>query len=226
VFRCRSRRESLFADFFLLFSLFVPLFVSFPAHTLQVSHTNIGNAAYRPTYTFKTAKEAGDETPYTIAVTADLGLMGEDGLSTRTAPFGGSAHSALEANETNTIQVRLRHPISFFLFSSFLSSTADRLPLQSLLALKDTYDFLIHVGDIGYADYFLRASVEGYYGTADDETQPTREEVAEGYESMSETFFDQTQLISSSKPWMVSPGNHEANCECVLFSLFLALSSG
>ncbi|GAA5880670.1 hypothetical protein JCM8547_008342 [Rhodosporidiobolus lusitaniae] len=153
----------------------------------QTLHTNIGGGAYLPTYSFETARIPGDETPFTAAVFADLGLMGEDGLSTRYGPFGGIEHAILEPNETNTI--------------------------QSLLSLKDTYDFMIHVGDIGYADYFLRESVQGYFGNETAKTQPTREEVAEKYESLSEQFFDQMRDISADKPWMVSPGNHEANCD-------------
>lgn len=49
--------------------------------------------------------------------------MGHDGLSTRAGPLGDAP--TLGANETNTI--------------------------QSLLALKDTYEFMAHFGDIGYA---------------------------------------------------------------------------
>jgi len=41
-----------------------------------VSHTNEPGGAYRPSYTFTTARAAGDKTPYTMAVFADLGLMG------------------------------------------------------------------------------------------------------------------------------------------------------
>lgn len=52
--------------------------------------------------------------------------MGHDGLSTRTGPLGGPT-TFLGANETNTI--------------------------QSLLQMKDTYEFIGHYGDIGYADY-------------------------------------------------------------------------
>lgn len=65
-------------------------------------------------------------TPFSIATFADLGLMGHDGLSTVSGPIGGP-DTVLGANETNTI--------------------------QSLLAMKDTYEFMAHHGDIGYADY-------------------------------------------------------------------------
>ncbi|GAA5886497.1 hypothetical protein JCM6882_001657 [Rhodosporidiobolus microsporus] len=148
----------------------------------QVSHTNIGNSAYLPTFKFKSAAAPGSEEPLKIAVVGDLGLMGEDGLSTRYGPFGGIEHAVLDANETNTI--------------------------QSLLAMKDTYSALLH-----YADYFLRESVQGYFGTDNSSTQPTREMVAKKYESLSEQFFDQMRPISAEKPWMVAPGNHEANCD-------------
>ncbi|GAA6013240.1 hypothetical protein JCM10207_000829 [Rhodosporidiobolus poonsookiae] len=153
----------------------------------SVSYSNIGSSAYLPTYSFKTAHAPGDDEPYTVAVFADLGLMGEDGLSTRYGPYGGIEHAILEANETNTI--------------------------QSMMAYQDSFDFMIHVGDIGYADYFLRESVQGYFGTDDLETMPTQGEVAEKYESMNEQFFDQMRPLAAQKPWMVSPGNHEANCD-------------
>jgi phosphodiesterase/alkaline phosphatase D-like protein len=42
----------------------------------QVSHTNEPGGAYRPSYTFTTARSAGDKTPFSMAVYADLGLMG------------------------------------------------------------------------------------------------------------------------------------------------------
>ncbi|GAA5995632.1 purple acid phosphatase family protein [Rhodotorula paludigena] len=153
----------------------------------KVSGTNGYEAAYLPTYTFTTAREAGDESPYTIATFGDLGLMGEDGLSDATGPFGGSEHAVLDSNETNTI--------------------------QSLLALADTYDFMYHVGDIGYADYALKQFVQGYWGTGNETTQPTRQDVADHYECMSEQFFDQMRPVTAQKPWMVLPGNHEANCD-------------
>lgn len=85
-------------------------------------------------------------------LTYSFGSAGHDGLSTMLGPLGG-AHRPLDANETNTI--------------------------QSMNALKDTYDFIGqsppinssfstrhqhrtltpltgHYGDIGYADYFLK----------------------------------------------------------------------
>ncbi|SCV66901.1 BQ2448_5547 [Microbotryum intermedium] len=163
----------------------------------MVSYTNAAYAAYRPKYTFKTALPAGDLTPFSVAAFGDLGLMGPDGLSTRLGPLDTSTNTVLGANETNTI--------------------------QSLLQSADSYDFIAHVGDIGYADYYLRAATLGYF----DNTPflPTTEMIGVGYESLKEQFFDQMQPVTANKPWMVSPGtdfayyelkmggNHEANCD-------------
>ena len=52
-------------------------------------------------YTFKTSRVAGDQTPYSIAFVADLGLIGPDGLTTH---VGTGAANPLGPNEINTIQ--------------------------------------------------------------------------------------------------------------------------
>lgn len=64
---------------------------------------NCAGCAYRATDTFTTALPAGDETPFTVAVVIDLGLMGADGLSTKVGPYGGAANP-LGPNDLNTIQ--------------------------------------------------------------------------------------------------------------------------
>ncbi|SGY41473.1 BQ5605_C003g02516 [Microbotryum silenes-dioicae] len=150
-----------------------------------VSYTNAAYAAYRPKYTFKTALQAGDMTPFSAAAFGDLGLMGPDGLSTRVGPLDTATNTVLGANETNTI--------------------------QSLLQSADSYGFIAHFGDIGYADYYLRAATEGYF----DNTPflPTTKMIGVGHESLKEQFFDQMQPVTASRPWMVSLGNHEANCD-------------
>lgn len=153
----------------------------------KVSYTNAPAAAYRPTYSFTTARAPGDTTPYSIAIFGDLGLMGQDGLSTSTGTIGGDNYTVLPEGAMNTI--------------------------QSLLASKDSYDFIYHTGDIAYNDYFLKESIQGYFGTSTNDTQPTRGEVAEQYESLGEQFYDQMQPITAERPWLVTPGNHEANCD-------------
>ncbi|KAK4057353.1 hypothetical protein OIO90_001420 [Microbotryomycetes sp. JL221] len=146
----------------------------------KVSYTNTANAAYRPLYTFQTSRAAGDPTPFTIATFADLGLMGPDGLSTKGCP--NCPITTLGPNETNTI--------------------------QSLLVNAADYKFLMHIGDIGYADYAFKEAVQGYFEGYSDTELPTREETAILYESLSEQFFDQMQPVTAERPWMVAPGNH------------------
>ncbi|KAI6133822.1 Metallo-dependent phosphatase-like protein [Pisolithus croceorrhizus] len=143
--------------------------------------------AYRATDTFVTAREAGDETPFSVAVVVDLGLMGRDGLSTSVGPLGGSSAAAnpLGPRDLNTI--------------------------QGLLQNKDTYEFIAHYGDIAYADYFIKESWQGYFGN--NSLIPNVTSVMEGYNSLLEQYYDQMTPLTSSKAYMVGPGNHEANCD-------------
>ncbi|RDL31035.1 Purple acid phosphatase [Venustampulla echinocandica] len=92
------------------------------------------NATVAP-YSFRTARPAGDGTPYSIAVAIDLGTMGSDGLST-SAGEGVPPGAILGPNDNNT--------------------------MQSLQAVIDTFDFLWQPGDMSYADYWLKEEIEGY----------------------------------------------------------------
>ncbi|OZJ01427.1 hypothetical protein BZG36_05750 [Bifiguratus adelaidae] len=83
----------------------------------------------------------------------------------------------------------------------------DTNTIQSLVQNIDSYDFLWHTGDIAYADYWLKEEIQGYLSNT------TLTGGAELYETMLESFYDEMQPISSVKPYMVGPGNHEANCD-------------
>jgi acid phosphatase type 7 len=63
----------------------------------------------------------------------------------------------------------------------------------------DDYDFIIHPGDFAYADTW--ASVPSL--VSDPE---------EAYESILEQFYEQLAPIAGRKPYMASPGNHDADC--------------
>lgn len=52
-------------------------------------------------YTFKTSRRPGDDTPYSIAIAVDLGLVGKDGLSTH---VGNGAANPLAPRDNNTQQ--------------------------------------------------------------------------------------------------------------------------
>ena len=74
-------------------------------------------------YSFRTSRVPGDGTPYTVAVTIDMGTMGPEGLST-SAGNGVSANNVLQPGETNTV--------------------------QSLIAAVDQFDFIWQPGDMAY----------------------------------------------------------------------------
>ncbi|KAL1969333.1 hypothetical protein VTN77DRAFT_9525 [Rasamsonia byssochlamydoides] len=131
-------------------------------------------------YQFRTARPAGDPTPYSIAVVVDLGTMGRMGLTTW-AGKDVSPNNTLGPHDNNTI--------------------------QSLAAVVDQYDFLWQPGDFAYADYWLKEEIEDFLPNTT---------VADGYkvyESILNDFYDEMTPITALRPFMVGPGNHEANCD-------------
>ncbi|KAI3476364.1 hypothetical protein L1887_62016 [Cichorium endivia] len=64
----------------------------------------------------------------------------------------------------------------------------------------------MHVGDIAYADYWLKEVVLGYINGT----------IAAGpelYEQINEEFYDEMNDITSSLPYHVAAGNHDSNCD-------------
>lgn len=70
----------------------------------------------------------------------------------------------------------------------------------------------VHIGDLAYADYFLKASTEGFFGSNSSSISPTRAQVVDKYEQLNEEFFDELTSLTAYKPYMVAVGNHESNC--------------
>lgn len=63
----------------------------------------------------------------------------------------------------------------------------------------DDYELVIHPGDFGYADdWYLKA--KNLVSSSD------------AFQAILENFYDQLAPIASRKAYMVSPGNHEADC--------------
>jgi hypothetical protein len=129
-------------------------------------------------YTFTTARAAGDPTPYTVGVVVDMGTFGALGLST---VVGTGAANPLQVNEQTTI--------------------------AALTEMIDDYEFMVHAGDIAYADYWLKEEIQNYLPTT------TTAQGAVVYESILNAFFDEVVGITSQKAYMVNAGNHEANCD-------------
>lgn len=79
--------------------------------------------------------------------------------------------------------------------------------IQSLTEVVDEFEFLWHPGDIAYADYWLKEEIQGFLPNTT---------IAEGYkvyESILNDFYDEMTPVTTKKPYMVGPGNHESNCD-------------
>jgi len=75
---------------------------------------------------------------------------------------------------------------------------------NSLLALRNQTDFFLHIGDLSYADdYYLRPEVA----------------VLNTYEGTWDAWQNWMAPITSAVPYMVLPGNHEAACQEVEYTL-------
>ncbi|KAJ6003977.1 hypothetical protein N7522_005622 [Penicillium canescens] len=83
----------------------------------------------------------------------------------------------------------------------------DNNTMQSLQAQGADTDFLWHPGDIAYADYWLKEEIQGFLPNT------TIGDGAKVYESLLNQYYDEVSAISARKPYMVGPGNHEANCD-------------
>lgn len=70
------------------------------------------------------------------------------------------------------------------------------------------YEFVMHPGDFAYADDWYLAPKNLFDGV-------------NAYEAILENFYDQLAPIAGRKPYMASPGNHEADCEEIDYTTFL-----
>lgn len=78
---------------------------------------------------------------------------------------------------------------------------------ESLSKNVKDFKFVWSPGDIGYADYWLKEQIQGYLDPVP---------IEQGYmvyETILNSFYNQIENISSIVPYMVGPGNHEANCD-------------
>lgn len=72
----------------------------------------------------------------------------------------------------------------------------------------DDYEFVLHPGDFAYADDWYLKPKNLFDGV-------------NAYEAIIEQFYDQLAPIAGRKPYMASPGNHEADCEEIDYTTFL-----
>ncbi|KAL3965508.1 hypothetical protein ACCO45_002512 [Purpureocillium lilacinum] len=81
--------------------------------------------------------------------------------------------------------------------------TIPYIPLRSTTppsTTVDDYEFVIHPGDLGYADDWILRPKNLFHGK-------------DAFQAILETFYDQLAPIAGRKPYMASPGNHEAACQ-------------
>lgn len=136
-----------------------------------------GSNATKP-FSFTTGRQAGDMTPFNVAVVVDMGTFGPLGLGYTT---GKGAANPLQPGAQTTIQ-------------------------DISKGLSD-FDFVTHPGDLSYADAWIKEEIGGYLPNTSRVDYPTV------YEHINNAFYDELVNITSYKPYMVSPGNHEANCD-------------
>ncbi|KAK0545822.1 hypothetical protein OC846_005274 [Tilletia horrida] len=125
------------------------------------------------TVQFKSPRQAGDKTPFTFSAVVDLGVYGKDGFT---------ISSASQRDMIPTVDPALNH------------TTIGRLA-----TLSSGYDFVVHPGDLAYADDWM-------------ETASNLLDGKNAYEAIIENFYNQLAPIAQQKPYMTSPGNHEATC--------------
>ncbi|GAK65285.1 acid phosphatase [Moesziomyces antarcticus] len=86
----------------------------------------------------------------------------------------------------------------------FVQPSLSHSTIDQLVQSADQYDFVVHPGDFAYADdWYLRPQnlLDG----------------KDAYAAITELFFNQLSAVSAYKPYMSSPGNHEAACREVLY---------
>lgn len=127
--------------------------------------------------TFFSPRTPGDKTPFTTSVVIDLGVYGADGYTVDA-----------EGDPASRLSIPSVEPSS------------NHTTITRLMETYDSFEWVLHPGDLGYADdWYLTAT------NADDGTN--------AYEAIIEQFYDQLAPIAGGKAYMTSPGNHEADCE-------------
>ncbi|CAG8960527.1 hypothetical protein HYFRA_00008247 [Hymenoscyphus fraxineus] len=129
---------------------------------------------------FMSPRVAGDKTPFALNAIVDLGVYGADGFT-----ISG------DASKRETIP--------------HVMPSLNHTTIGRLATTINDYEFILHPGDLAYADDWYLAPKNWFDGT-------------DAYEAILENFYEQLAPISGRKPYMVSPGNHEADCEEVVLT--------
>lgn len=126
---------------------------------------------------FLSPRTPGDKTPFTTSVVIDLGVYGADGYTVDAEGDPASKRSIPS-----------------------VTPSSNHTTISRLVNTYDNFEWVLHPGDLGYAD--------DWYLTPDNLLDGVN-----AYEAILEQFYDQLAPIAGGKPYMTSPGNHEADCE-------------
>ncbi|KAJ6447165.1 acid phosphatase [Purpureocillium lavendulum] len=124
---------------------------------------------------FLSPRLAGDKTPFAINAIIDLGVYGQDGYTIKG-----------DMTKRDTIP--------------YIPPSLNHTTINRLAQTVDDYEFVIHPGDLAYADDWILKPKNVFHGK-------------DAFQAILETFYDQLAPISGRKPYMASPGNHEAACQ-------------
>jgi acid phosphatase type 7 len=169
---------------------------------------------------FFSPRTPGDKTAFALNAVIDLGVYGEDGYTINSKTFS-SIHSnpflrlftsATFGRPSASKGYTLWLPSTYMLtLCAVVDMTKkDTIPsippalnhttIGRLASTIDDYEFVVHPGDLGYADDWYLKAKNLLDGT-------------NAFEAILENFYGQLAPISGRKPYMTSPGNHEANCQ-------------
>lgn len=124
---------------------------------------------------FFSPRVAGDKTPFNLNAIIDLGVYGEDGYTIKMDPSKRDTIPSIPPSLNHTTIKRLADTIN-------------------------DYEFIIHPGDLAYADDWFEKPHNLFDGK-------------NAFQAILEQFYMQLAPIAGRKPYMASPGNHEAACQ-------------
>jgi acid phosphatase type 7 len=124
---------------------------------------------------FLSPRPAGDTGAFSFTAVIDLGVYGADGYTIKTN----------NAKRDTIPQV---------------APALNHTTIGRLANTIDDYEFVLHPGDLAYADDWLLSPKNLLDGK-------------NAYAAIIEQFYAQLAPIAGRKPYMVGPGNHEAECQ-------------
>ncbi|KAH8205463.1 hypothetical protein TruAng_000369 [Truncatella angustata] len=124
---------------------------------------------------FFSPRVPGDKTPFALNAVIDLGVYGEDGYTIK-----------MDMSKKDTIPS--------------IPPALNHTTISRLATTINDYEFVVHPGDLAYADDWYLKSKNLLDG-------------ANAFEAILENFYGQLAPIAGRKPYMASPGSHEANCQ-------------